>query len=228
MSNIWFFEKVNLFDIFCPRKFGDFSTTDPFKYYRKGEFIYFSDDTANSIYLIAGGKVKILNYSPDGDEVIKGVLSKGEIFGELAIFGEEKRSDFAQAMNDKTSICQLNIDQMQDLMQEDQSFALKINKLVGLRIRKLERRLDSLVFKDVRARIIEFIRELVTEKGEKSGGGYFVKHDLTHKDISQLIGTTRQTVTTLMNDLKKEGIIDFTRKTIRVNNMDLLLPAERE
>jgi len=222
MSNIWYFEKVNLFDIFCPNKYGDFKTMDPFKYYKKDEFVYFSDDPASSIYLIAEGKVKVINYSDDGDEVIKGVLGKGEIFGELAILGEDKRSDFAQAMDDKTSICQLNLDQMEDLMKEDQSFALKINKLIGLRIRKLERRLDSLVFKDVRTRMVEFIRELATERGEETDSVFHVQHDLTHKDIANLIGTTRQTVTTLLNDLKKEGIIDFTRKTIQVNNMDLL------
>ena len=122
--------------------------------------------------LIADGTVKILNYSDDGNEIIKGILSKGEIAGELAILGEEKRSDFAQALDDKTSICQLNLDQMQDLMKEDQSFALKINKLIGLRIRKLERRLDSLVFKDVKTRLaflIFYFHLIVHPIGSVSG-----------------------------------------------------------
>ncbi len=108
-------------------------------------------------------------------------------------------------------------------MKDDVSFGLKIFKLIGLRINKLERKIDSLVFKDVRTRIIDFIREYVMEKGENNGLEYKVDNFLTHKDIANLVGTTRQTVTTLLNELRSEGLIDFTRRSIYVADINNLI-----
>ncbi|MFC2114959.1 Crp/Fnr family transcriptional regulator [Bacteroidota bacterium] len=222
MGNLWFLEKVNLFSIFCPHKFAEFREDHLFRNYKKGEFIYFSNDPSSSIYLLAEGKVKLLYYTEEGDEVVKSVLSKGEIFGELALLGEEKRTDFAMAVQDGTSICQLTLEHMQELMKEDMSFALKINKLIGLRIQKLERRLDSLVNKDVRTRMYEFLSEFAKEKGDGEGPEYRIDHFLTHKDMADLIGTTRQTVTTLLNKMKNEGKIDFTRRSIYLPDINAL------
>ncbi len=222
MGNLWFFEKVNLFSIFCPKKFKEYKEKHQFRYYKKGDFIYFSDDPANSIYLVTEGKIKLLYYTEEGDEVVKSVLSRGEVFGELALLGEDTRQDYAQVLSDRTAVCQLTLEQMQQLMKEDVSFALKIYKLIGLRINKLEKRIDSLVFKDVRTRIIEFIRDFVQEKGEKNGLAYRADHFLTHKDIADLVGTTRQTVTTLLNEMRNEGKIDFTRRSIYVADINKL------
>jgi CRP-like cAMP-binding protein len=223
MGNLWFFENVNLFSIFCPHKFKEYKENHQFRNFKKGEFIYFSDDPSNSIYLVTEGKIKLLYYTEEGDEVVKSVLTRGEVFGELALLGEDTRKDYAQVVTDRTAVCQLTLEQMQQLMKDDVSFALKIYKLIGLRISKLERRIDSLVFKDVRTRIIEFIKEFVIEKGEKNGPEYKVDHYLTHKDIADLIGTTRQTVTTLLNELRNEGKINFSRRTIYVADINELI-----
>jgi CRP-like cAMP-binding protein len=222
MGNLWFFEKVNLFSIFCPHKFKEYKDSHQFRYFKKGEFIYFSDDPANSIYLVTEGKIKLLYYTEDGEEVVKSVLTRGEVFGELALLGEDTRQDYAQVMADETAVCHLTLEQMQRLMKENKPFALKIYKLIGLRISKLERRIDSLVFKDVRSRIVDFIKEFIMEKGEKNGKEYKVDHHLTHKDIADLIGTTRQTVTTQLNELRNEGKIDFSRRSIYVADITRL------
>ncbi len=213
---------MNLFSIFCPHKYSDQKEDHQFRNYKKGEFIYFSDDPSSTIYLLAEGKVKLLYYTEEGDEVIKSVLAKGDVFGELSLLGEEKRKDFAMAVEDNTSICQLTLDQMQDLMKKNLNFSLKINKLIGLRIRKLERRVDALVFKDVRTRMIEFIREFAEEKGTADGNAYQINHFLTHKDMADLIGTTRQTVTTLLNELRSEGKIDFSRRSMYIPDLSSL------
>jgi len=216
MDNIWYFEDINLFKILCPTKFGEYKKSNTIKLYQKGEFIYFTDDPANNIFLISNGKVKILNYTEGGEEVVKSILSKGDIFGELVVLGEEKRSDFAQVLEKDTYVCQMNLELLEGLMLENKTFALSIHKLIGLRIKKLERRLDSLVFKDVRTRLEEFIVDLVETSDAKPGGVIKVPHFYTHKDMADLIGTSRQTVTTTLNELKNEGLLDFNRKEFLV------------
>lgn len=222
MNSIWFFERVDFFDLLCPQQMASYQNAFDDKTYGKGEYIYFTDDPSKTIYLIASGKVKILQYSPDGDEVVKAILTKGELFGEMAILGEDKRQDYAVALEEETVLCQMNIDQLQEIMLEDKTFASKVNKLIGMRIRNLERRLDALLYKDVKTRIREFLLEFAEERGVKKGKQVFIKSYLTHKDIADLVGTSRQTVTTFLNELKSKNHISFNRKAIVVHNIDSL------
>jgi CRP-like cAMP-binding protein len=220
-TKYWLFDDVNLFDVMCPHKLqAHAEEEDHFKQFSKGETIYFTDDPSTTMYLIAKGKVRILNYSEDGEEVVRAILGRGEMFGELAILGEEKRSEIAEAMDDETMVCPVRKDQIYELMHDNQEFTFKIYKWIGLRMKKMERRIDNLIFKDVRSRLMDFLRELAIEKGTKKGDIIKVEHFYTHKNIANLIGTSRQTVTTTLNELRDEGLIDFGRRHI-----DILKPS---
>jgi len=221
-NNIWYFENVDLYEMLCPHKLAQQKDDHQYHKFNKGQFIYFQEQPSDKIYLIAEGRVKIGSYSSVGKEITKTILSKGEIFGEMALTGEEKRSDFAQAMSDNTLICSMQIDQMQQLMLENRSLSLKIIKLMGFRFRKLERRLESLVFKDARTRIVEFILEMARERGQKVGFETMVKNQLTHQDIANLTGTSRQTVTTVLNDLRDQNLINFDRRKILIRDVHKL------
>ncbi len=217
-SALWYFESVNLYDILCPHKYKPMAERHTFNFFKKDQFIYFPDEPAQYIYMIAGGRVRIGHYLEDGKEVITAILGMGEIFGELALAGEEKRRDFAQAMDDKTSVCPLSIDDLKQLMYDNRELSFKMLKLVGLRLMKLERKLELLVFKDARTRIIEFIKDSATWKGKKVGYETLVPTQLTQKDIAALTGTSRQTVTTILNELKEKNLINFDRKKILVRD----------
>jgi CRP-like cAMP-binding protein len=190
--------------------------------YRKNDYIYFPDELSEYIYLISEGRVKIGGYTEDGKEMIHAILGKGEIFGEMGLAGEEKRADFAQAMDEKTQLCKLNIQDMKELMRENQPLSLNMLKLVGWRLRKMERKIESLVFKDARTRIIEFLKELAEERGQKVGFETMVKNHFTHKDIASLTGTSRQTVTTILNELKEKNVINFDRRRILFRDLEKL------
>jgi CRP-like cAMP-binding protein len=222
-SNVWYFEDIDLYNILCPHKVPNMQEKHTFHKFKKDDFIYFEDEQSEHIYLIAEGRVKIGSYTEDGKEVTKAILSAGEIFGELALIGQEKHTDFAQSMDNNTTIYPMNIDDMHELMAHNKALSLKIYKLLGLRIKKLERKVESLVFKDSRTRIVEFLRDWANEKGKKVGFETMMKNYLTHKDIAALTGTSRQTVTTILNELKEKNIINFDRRRILVRDMDKLI-----
>jgi CRP-like cAMP-binding protein len=165
------------------------------------------------------GKSRLATTLEEGEEVLSAILTTGEIFGELAMAGEEKRVDFAQAMED-TVICPLTIEELKLLMYENKELSFKILKLIGLRIMKLERKLELLVFKDARTRIVEFLKDAAGWKGKKVGFETQIQTSLTHKDIASLTGTSRQTVTTILNDLKEKNLINFNRKQILIRDLD--------
>jgi len=218
-SDFWLLNDVNLFSIMCPHKLGGYGNDGHFRHYKKGETIYFTNDPATYMYLVAGGRVRIINYNEEGDEVVRAILSRGEMFGELALLGENKRTEIAEAMENDTIVCPVAIDQVYDLMKDNHEFTFQIYKWIGWRLKKLERRVDNLVFKDVRARLMDFIKDLAVERGEKKGGTVEIENFYTHKNIANLIGTSRQTVTTTLNELRDEGLIDFDRKSIVIKNL---------
>lgn len=221
-GNLWFFEQTDLFDILCPRKGPQMEDKHTPSVYQKDDFIYFPQDDSNWIYMISNGRVKIGTYTDDKKEIVKAILTKGEIFGELALAGEEFRKDFAQAMDNDTRICRMSIENLKELMKDDQELAFKILRIVGWRLRKMERKIESLVFKDARTRIVEFLHDMAVEKGQKVGFELMIKNHLTHKDIASLTGTSRQTVTTVMNELRDQNLINFDRRRILIRDIEKL------
>ena len=216
MSNLWYLENINLIKILCPHKYKRYKNSHSFNQYGKKDYIYFEQDTSNKIFLIDKGKVKLGYYTEDGNEVVNAILGKGELFGEKAILGEEKRNEFAQSIDNKTSICPIKVSSLYDLMRNNGKITINIYKIIGFKIKKLERRLQLLLFKDVKTRLLEFINELSEDYGVYSEkiGKIKIQHPYTQKDIANLIGTSRPTLNIVMNELKDEGIIDFRRKEI--------------
>ena len=193
-----------------------------YNYYKKDQFIYFPEEAAQDIFMIVNGRVKIGNYLEDGKEVVTAILSTGEIFGELALAGEDKRKDFAQAMDANTTICPISISELKELMKDNKELSFSLLKLVGLRLMKVERKLELLVFRDARTRIVEFLKDAASWKGKKVGFETMIPTRLTHKDIAALTGTSRQTVTTILNELKDKNLINFDRKKILIRDLEKL------
>ncbi len=227
MKSLWFFEDVNLFKILCPHKYKAYKKEHDFDSYRKQDYIYFENDSASKVYLIEKGKVKIGYYTENGEEVVKAILLRGELFGEKAILGDGRRDEFAQSVDNSTTICPIGVQTMHDLMRDNQTFSLKVYKFIGLKFKKLERRLQLLLFKDAKTRLIEFLDELCTDYGYDCNktGDHIINHPYTQKDIASLIGISRPTLNILLNELKEEEVLNFNRKQIRIYNKNELLLA---
>jgi CRP-like cAMP-binding protein len=221
-TRLWHLENFNLLESLSSDEKMKMAEMIRDKSIKKGEYIYFPEEASKNIYFLKEGRVKIGSYSDDGKEIIKAILQPGEIFGELSLVGEEKRIDFAQAMDNKVVICSMQMQDMEMMMQKNASLNFKVTKLIGFRLRKVERRLESLIFKDARTRIIEFIKDMAQEQGKKIGSEILVKHFLTHQDIANLTATSRQTVTTVLNDLKEKDLIYMERNKFLIRDIDKL------
>ena len=220
---MWYFEEVNLFEHFCPIKNSDetYNRYDK-RTYKKGEHIYLTNDDSDRVFFIHEGAVKIMGYAQNGTEMVKALLHEGEIFGLLAVFGEEKRRDFAIAA-EKTEICVLDREQVADLMTDVSGFRKYMMKLMGSKVVYSQQRMEALLFKDARTRIVDFIVEQANKHGRRRGGIAYVRNHLTHQEIASYTGTSRQTVTTILNDLRNEGLIDFNRREFSIPDLDKLM-----
>jgi len=223
-QSFWFFEEFDLFEMICPTKFSernDKTQDDKVVKYKKGTNIYIPEENADRIFIIASGRIKIGVYNNNGKEIIKTILDKGEVFGELAMIGQEKRTEFAYAMED-TVTCVCTMDEMRALMKSNNSLQGYMMSVIGKRVLSVEKRLESLVFKDSRTRIVEYLIDLVNTRGQRVGYELLVRKFNTHQEIANLTATSRQTVTTLLNDLRNKNILTFDRKRLLVRDIDQL------
>lgn len=225
--SLWYLENVDMKDIFCPGKMSMQEGHLPSNSIKKGEYIYVQNDDADKIYFITAGRVKIGTIADNGKEVTKAILTEGEVFGELSMIGVEKRRDYAIAMED-TLMCALTVSDMQGLLKDHSPLNLFLMKLIGSRALKMERRLESLVFKDSRTRVIDFLLELAENKGKPVGFETLVRRFLTHQEIANLTATSRQTVTTILNELRTDNIITFNRRRLLIRDLDKLAAAKVE
>jgi len=193
-----------------------------FKLAEKNQYIYFPQEPSKVVFFLKEGRVKIGTYSEDGKEVIKAILYPGEIFGEMGVLGEDRRKDFAIAMDDDTRMCTISVDEFKDILKENPHLSLEMGRNIGEKMRNIERRLESLIFKDARERIIQFMKEMAKHYGKTIGDEILVKHDLTHQDIANLTATSRQTVTTVLNELKDENQIYMERKRFLIRDLNSL------
>ncbi len=218
-SKLWYLEQINIFRDLEPEDMQRIDDHTSMRSMEKGKYIYFPDDPSKVVFLLKKGKVKIGTFSDDGKEIIKAILEPGEIFGELSIMGQDKRKDFAQALTTDVRFCAIGVEEMKEILMSSPKLNFEVIKTIGDRLQKVERRLESLVFKDARQRILEFIHTNATERGTKVGYGLKFKHDLTHQDIANLTATSRQTVTIVLNELREMELINFDRKSVLVHDI---------
>ncbi len=221
-QSLWYLENIDVTGMFCPKKIGRGDMDQhSHKSYKKGDYIYMQEEHSDRIFFLTTGRVKIGNYGESGKEITKTILTSGEVFGELSLIGEEKRRDFALAM-EATTVCILTVEEMRGLMRNHSSLSLFFMKIMGSRVLEMEQRLESLVFKDSRTRIIEFLRDLANKKGQRVGYEMLVRRFMTHQEIANLTATSRQTVTTVLNDLRNKNILTFNRRRLLIRDMEKL------
>ncbi len=173
----------------------------------KNSIIELKKGHQKSIFFLKKGTVKIVNST---NNTVKYIVKRGNLFGELALYDEQNsEEELAYALED-CIICYIESDVMEQLMEKHKSLKNGVLKLYGLRIKKLERRLHDLLYKDSSTRIKEFIVDYLDEFGEKNENGRLIaKNLLTHKEIANLTNTSRQTVSNVLSKMRKENSIEY-------------------
>ena len=190
--------------------------------YEKFSQVYLEGDVSDTMYFLTKGIIKIGTHSIDGREVIKAILHPHAMFGELGVVGESNRQSFAFSMNEPVECLALKISDFRKLMELNHQLCFNVIEMIGKRLRLAEGKLESLIFKDARARIIDFLKDSVAQRGKQIGYEMLLKHSLTQQDIANITGTSRQTVTSVLNDLRKSDLIYFNRRSILIRDMNRL------
>jgi len=183
--------------------------------FKKSEFVFRAGDATHHVYLLLRGRVKIYQPSSVGKEVILWFCFGGELFGlaEAARGGERVVS--AQAC-DETEILSIRQEHFTEFLLQHPHTALLIVQVLACRLRVLGDVVINLISDDVRTRILKMLLQLGARCGTPHEQGLRLNLSLTHQEIADMIGTTRQTVTTTLGQLEREGMITTDHHVISI------------
>lgn len=184
-----------------------------------GEYIYFPHQNRNKLYFAKDGFIKLGYIDEAGNEVIKEIIQKGEVFGQLTLEKNNDQDEFAQAYKSDVSLCAFTMEDFIRILQRKPEMAIAFSFHLGNKLRKVENRLLNILNKDVKSRLVQLLVQLAVDNNSIIENKAVIARFLTHDDIAKLIGSSRQTVTTLLNQFEKQGLIIISKKDMVIDDL---------
>ena len=220
-EKIWYLKRCDLFERLSTDRLRAIEARCSARKVARGCPIYLPADEARGVLLLASGRVKICSVTAEGKQAILAFIEPGELFGELAILDQEQRDEYAEAA-EASQIILIPAAEIQKLMAELPDVSLSVTKLFGLRRLRIERRLKYLLFRSNRERLVHLLLELVEQYGYPVADGVALRIKLSHQDLANIIGSTRETVTVVLGELQAERLLRLGRRKITLTNVDAL------
>ena len=180
---------------------------------KKNTLIFGKDSDGDGLYIIRSGQVKVVLQNEEGKEIILATFQPGDFFGEMSLLDGRPRS----ANVFTTQNTQLLVLSRQSLFQHIEQYpttGLKILMEMSSRLRRADEVIGNLVMLDAYGRVARVLIDLSEQQGEVTEEGILIKDRPTQQDMASMIGTTRETVSRILSDFQKRGLLSTEGKTI--------------
>ncbi len=212
---------VELFSDLDPGEMSQVAGVVQLRSLAKDTTIFNAGDTADAVYIIASGKVKIVVTSTDGRDFILTVLGAGQVFGEMALLESTSRSA-AVITASQVEVLTIYRQDFHRLLSTSPSISRKLLAILSKRLRRANSKMESLAYMDVAGRLARYLLDLARDHGQVLGNGWIVVRRPTHADIAHSIGTSRETVSRMINEFEESfGLVNKGKFTyIREHLLD--------
>jgi CRP/FNR family transcriptional regulator, nitrogen oxide reductase regulator len=193
----------------------------------KGSFFFREQEAAEHLYLLAAGRVKMCQLAEDGQQVTMRVIVPGQLFGGMAVLGGKASYPVsAEAMEASTALSWKG-ELLRDLARRDPSLGLKMTELMYSHLQELQARFRELATERVERRVARALLRLASQAGRRLPEGLLIDLPLSRQGIAEMTGTTLFTVSRLLSEWERRGMIEAGRERVVIRNPhDLLLIAE--
>ncbi|MBI5755396.1 MAG: Crp/Fnr family transcriptional regulator [Nitrospirae bacterium] len=220
-SKHWYLKQVRLFSDLSDEEIKSMESMTRMEYVRKGQPIYIPGDEGEDVYFLKKGRVKISRLMGDGHELTLTILEPGEIFGEIEALEDTSRDSLAVAQDD-SYLCVMRKKDFESFLKMKPDLHIKLTKLIGLRLKSVENRIEDLLYRDIPARLARLLLKLAEQFGYIDDAGIHIRLQLTHQEIANLIASSRETVSLTLGGFREKGIIEFNRKEILIKDTKAL------
>jgi len=206
-DSIWSLRNLHLFKDLTPEELRELSPFLGMQQYRRGEFIFHMGEEADRLYFLDKGTIKITVMSPEGEERILDIFKAGDTFGEL-FFAKtmRRRIGTAQAISD-VAVRTMTGESFMDLMRTRPDLCLNFVRHLVEQQRRAMMRMEALMHIDAGPRLLAILLDLAERCGQETGDCYTLPDNLTQADLARMVGLNRSTVSLLINDYRRKGIL---------------------
>ncbi|UZW13911.1 Crp/Fnr family transcriptional regulator [Clostridium pasteurianum] len=191
------------------------------KKYKKGEIIFYEGDKGEAFFFVKSGKVKIYKTSFDGRDITLNILGEGSIFAEVTLFNDINYPATVEVLENSEIGMILNKD-IEKMILNNTILALQIIKVLTKRLYRSQKTLKEMAFSDTYNRISRTLLDLCERHGKETELGIEIDINITRQDIANMVGTSRETVSRIISELKKENILDtYSKKIIIIDKSKL-------
>ncbi|HHV81750.1 MAG TPA: Crp/Fnr family transcriptional regulator [bacterium] len=176
------------------------------KSYKKGEIIILQDTSVEGLYILVSGRLRISRSSEDGRVKVLAILSPGDIIGEMSLLDDESASATVETMEDSRLIL-IRKEDFQAMLLRYPLVTIEIARILGRRLRSADKEIEELAFYSVKNRLIEALIDLANRHSERTSSGIRVSLRITHQDLADMVGSSRETITRIMNLLERDQLI---------------------
>jgi len=214
-------KSVELFTEMQEGEIDDLAALAQIKKLDKDTTVFHAGDPADAVYVVASGRVKVVITSSDGKEFILTVLGAGQVFGEMALLESSTRSASVVSLS-AVEVLVINRSDFQRLLDSDAQISQRLMAILSRRLRRANAKMESLAYMDVAGRLARYLLDLARDHGQRLGNGWVVVRRPTHSDIAHSIGTSRETVSRLINEFEEGfGLVNKGKFTyIRENLLE--------
>jgi len=213
--------KVPLFSTLTDEEFDSLQHIFIQRSYRRNQVIFMEEETGNYMYLVLTGKVKVAKSTSSGKETILAIHKTGDFFGEMSLLDGKTAPATVSAMEDSKIISVSGTDFHKYLM-HNEKVLLQIIDVLCARLRQVWEK-QSLSSSKADARIRMGIYDLAKRHGVQDAHGTIIDLKITHQELAEMVGTSRETVTRVIARLREEGIIEVAQRRMTLLDPQALL-----
>lgn len=180
--------------------------------WKKNSHVFLQGDPLENVYFIFDGKIKIYKSDINGKEQIVGIFKKGEMFPHVGFFRKGEYPAFAEVIEPSTLVV-VPISQFENVLIENPELCIKVFKVLGEKIVDLQNRLEEQILNNTYEQIIKLLIRLGQKHGiEREDGSILLHAEFSNKDLANMIGTTRETISRTLTKMKKDELIEVDEK----------------
>lgn len=185
---------------------------------KRGSVVFQKGDSDRRFFQLVKGCAKVTDIGGDGGEIVTQILLPGDIFGAVLLSGQSGPDDCVTIVSEQATFLSVDLASFALCVAESGPLTLNYFNILSQKFTRLERRYLNLMNLDVRSRLMFCLQELASKDGRSDGDAIVFDNNLTHQDLANLVSASRQTVTTLLRQMKRSGKIDYNRREIYIRN----------
>ena len=218
MNKLWYLSRISIFEALPEKDLEEIDQMAPMTHFNalpRNSMVQTPDNERDGLFFVKKGKLRLYKMNPDGKQFTVGILGPGNMFGEIDSFSLGTKGIYIETM-EETLICSVLKEHFENFLSTRPLLAMKFLKELSDRLKDRDELLEKLALSDLRGKVLFLLYKLSEQFGIEDEGYLKIDMPLTHQELANMIGATREAVSVTLQELAREGLIVTGRKSIKV------------